>query len=91
MRIDSRVAAKIGVTLQFAALIQCLAEYFRLKCVLGPARTLARVEPFILGGIVAAVGAFVAVLFYFSERYWLTARTPAITVVTLLILRFALL
>lgn len=41
----------------FAALIRCRAEYFRLKWLLGPALTLARIEPFISGGLVAAIGA----------------------------------
>lgn len=71
MRINARTAAKIAILLQFAALIRCLAEYFRLKWALGAAVTLARVQPFVVGALVAAIGAVIAVGFYFAESMWL--------------------
>ena len=52
---------------------------------------MVRVEPFIIGGLMTAILAFVAILFYFAEKYSLTALTSAITVVILLVLRFTLL
>jgi hypothetical protein len=90
MRIASRTTARIAILLQFAALIRCLAEYFRLKWALGSAFTLRRYEPFVIGGLVAAVGALIAVLFYFADKYALTAVTAAITIASLLALRFVL-
>ena len=90
MRISSQSVAKVSILLQFAALIRCLAEYFRLKHSLGPAFTLARYQPFITGGLVAASGALIAVLFYFAEKYALATVTAAITIATLLALKFVL-
>ena len=52
---------------------------------------MVQVEPFIIGGSVTAILVFVAILFYFAEKYPLTALTSAITVVILFVLRFTLL
>ena len=90
MRISSHAAAKIAILLQFAALIRCLAEYFRLKWVLGSAFTLARIEPFVVGGLVAAIGGLIAVLLYFVQKYVVTTVTGGITIVILLVLRLVL-
>ena len=91
MRLSPRIVARIGICVQFAALIRCLSEYFRLRWVLGPSLTLGRVEPFVLGALVASVGALIAVLFYFWEKYLLVVATSAVTVAVLLVLRFTLL
>ena len=90
MRVSSRAAAKGAILLQFAALIRCLAEYFRLKWALGSDFTLHRYEPFVIGGLVAAIGALIAVLLYFAEKYGLAAVTAAVTIASLLALRFVL-
>ncbi len=50
--------------------------------------SIIHVEPFIIGALVTAILAFVAILFYFAEKYPLTALTSAITVVILFVLRF---
>jgi len=52
---------------------------------------MVHVEPFIIGALVTAILVFVAILFYFAEKYPLTALTSAITVVILFVLRFTLL
>ena len=90
MRVSSRASAKAAILLQFAALIRCLAEYFRLKWALGSAFTLHRYEPFVIGGLVAAIGALIAVLFYFAEKYGPAAVTATISIPLLLALRFVL-
>lgn len=90
MRISSRVSAKVAILLQFAALIRCLAEYFRLKQMQGSEFTLVRYQPFVTGGLVAASGALIAVLFYFAEKYALATVTAAITIAALLALKFVL-
>jgi len=91
MHVPSRVSARVATLLQFAAVIRCLAEYFRLKWALGSAFTLDRYEPFVIGGLVTALGALIAVLFYFAEKYGLATVTAAITIASLLALRFVLL
>ena len=83
--------AQIAVATQFAALIRCLAEYFRLEYVAPQSLSFARVEPFLIGALACAVFAFVGVLFYFGENYKTTAAIAALNVGILLILRFTLL
>ncbi len=85
-----RKLAQIGIVVQFAALIRCLGEYFRLKYFVVDKFSMVRVEPFIIGALVTAVLALVAILFYFAEKYQLSAITSAINVVILFVLRFTL-
>ena len=91
MRIAPKTAAWIGIGAQFAALIRCLGEFYRLKYTLGPAFTIARVEPFILGSLVTAIFLLGAVLSYFSCRYTLAACIAVVNVLTLILLRFTVL
>jgi len=86
-----RRAAQLGIIVQFAALIRCLGEYFRLKYYVAAGFSLARVEPFVLGALVCAVFALVGILFYFGEKYKATVAVAALNVGILLILRFTLL
>jgi hypothetical protein len=68
-----------------------LGEYFRLKYFVVDKSSIVRIEPFVAGAAVTAILAFVATLFYFAEKYRLTAITSAINVVILFVLRFTLL
>jgi len=86
----ARKLAQIGIVIQFAALIRCLGEYFRLKYFVVDKFSIVRIEPFIVGAAVTAILAFVAILFYFAEKYRLTAIASAINVVILFVLRFTL-
>ncbi len=72
-------------------MIRCLGEYFRLKYFVAEKFPFAHVEPFVIGAVVTAILAFVAILFYFTEKYRLTAITSAINVAILFVLRFTLL
>ena len=81
---------QIAVTAQFAALIRCLGEYFRLEHFAPQEFSPARVEPFLFGALVSAVFALVGVLFYFSESYRTTVGIAVLNVVILVILRFTL-
>jgi hypothetical protein len=40
--------------------------------------------------LVAAIGALIAVLFYFAEKYVIAAATGAFTIAVLVVLRFVL-
>ena len=53
----------MGIVVQFAALIRCLGEYFRLKYFVVDKFSIVRIEPFIVGATVTAILAFVAILF----------------------------
>lgn len=86
-----RRIAQLGVVVQFAALIRCLGEYFRLKYFAPASFSLSRIEPFVLGALVSAVLALVGILFYFGENYKTTVAIAVLNVGILFILRFTLL
>lgn len=83
--------AQIGIVIQFLALIRCLGEYFRLKHFSPDKLSIVHIEPFILGALVTAVLAVAGILFYFGEKYRLTAIAAVLNIVILFILRFTLL
>jgi hypothetical protein len=88
MRVAPKTAALIGIGAQFAALIRCLAEFYRLKYTLGPALTIARVEPFVLGSLLTAIFLLGAVFAYFWSKYILATCFAVLNVLTLFLLRF---
>jgi hypothetical protein len=68
-RISARRLSELAITGLFLALIRTLAEYYRLRYVRGTALALAEVAPYITGGLMAALGAWAAVVAYFIGRY----------------------
>ena len=78
-------AAKIGIAIQFLALIRILTEYFRLKHFNPAALTLAGFEPYITGALIAAVLAAAAVALFFWRKFWQATAVAGATVVILLI------
>jgi hypothetical protein len=82
--------ARIGICIQFVALIRCLGEYFRLKHFAPEKFSIVHIEPFILGALVTAVLALAGISFYFGEKYRLTAIIAALNILILLVLRFTL-
>ena len=87
----SRKMAQIGIVIQFAALIRCLGEYFRLKYFVVEKFSVIHIEPFIIGAVVTAILALAGTLFYFAEKYRQTAVTSTINIAILFVLRFTLL
>ena len=81
--------AKIGITIQFLALVRCLSEYFRLKWVRVDAVISGAVEPFVVGGLIAAVGAWIAVTCFFLRRYKAASVVAAVTVSSLIAYRLS--
>jgi hypothetical protein len=61
--------AKIGICIQFAALIRCLGEYFRLRYFAAEKFSIVYIEPFVLGALLTAVFALAGIFFYFGKRY----------------------
>jgi hypothetical protein len=82
-------AAKIGVTVQFLALLRLLGEYFRLKSLHSAALSVAEVEPFITGAAIAAVLCWLAVALFFARKYVGVLIVSVATVIALLIYKFA--
>ena len=76
--------AQIGIFVQFMALARCLFEYFRLKSIHGAALTIAAVEPFMAGSLIAALSAWIAVVCYFLRWYKTVVAVSGGTVVILL-------
>ncbi|MEO8588381.1 MAG: hypothetical protein ABI432_03355 [Flavobacteriales bacterium] len=79
--------ARVGLVVQFLALIRCLGEYFRLKHVQGPAFIAADAEIFILAALVMAVFTAAAVAAYIFHRPRWTAVLAVLSVITLMVMK----
>ncbi|MFY9826468.1 MAG: hypothetical protein WAM82_34210 [Thermoanaerobaculia bacterium] len=84
-RISARRLSELAITGLFLALIRTLAEYYRLRYVRGTALALADVAPFITGGLIAALGAWAAVVAYFVGRYRVATGIVVAVVVAMLV------
>lgn len=82
-------AAKIGITIQFLALVRLLAEYFRLKSLHGVALSVADVEPYITGASITTVLCWLAVVLFFAQKYVGVLVVSVATVIALLVYKFA--
>jgi hypothetical protein len=82
-RISARRLSELAITGLFLALIRTLAEYYRLRYVRGSA--LADVAPYITGGLMAALGAWAAVVAYFVGRYRVATGIVVAVVVAMLV------
>ena len=85
---SAETLARFGIFVQFMALIRCLLEYFRLKSIHGGTLTMAAVEPFIAGSLIAALGAWIAVVCFFLRWYKTVIAVAGGTVVLLLGYKF---
>ena len=56
---SSASLGRIGIGIQFAALIRCLGEFFRLKYFVVEKFSFIHIEPFIIGALVTAILALV--------------------------------
>ena len=79
--------AKLGITVLFAALVRNAAEYFRLKAVSRDTPDPAVYEPYLVGALVTAVSAWLAVTGFFFGRYRLAVGLAIGTVILLLVLK----
>jgi len=84
-RITARRLSELAITVLFLALVRTLAEYYRLRYVRGTALGLAEVAPYIAGGLMAAVGAWAAVVAYFFGRYRVATGVVVGVVVAMLV------
>jgi hypothetical protein len=91
VRAGPQLSARIGICVQFAALIRCLGEYFRLKFFVPEKFSIPHIEPFMIGALVSAVFVLAGILFYFAENYRFTAIIAVFNVVVLFVLRFTIL
>ncbi len=77
--------AQIAVTVQFLALVRSLLEFFRLKNLEGSAFSLSLGEPYVMGGLIAAICTWLGVTAYLFNRYTITALIGASTVLVLIV------
>ena len=77
--------AKIGITIQFLALVRILAEHFRLRHVQGGPLPASAVDEWMAGALVAAVPCWIAVTLFFFRRYRASVATAVLTVAALLV------
>jgi hypothetical protein len=83
--------ARIGITVQFLALVRCLGEVYRLRWLRGSTLTLDQVMPFIAGALVAAVLCAVTVGLSWFGRYRASVAVAVLTVAALVALKLFLL
>ena|SRR3712207_2833746 len=76
--------AQIAITLQFLALVRTLAEVYRLRHVAGVQMAFDQAEPFVAGGLIAAVFCWAAVTLYFFRRYRACVAVAAVMVAVML-------
>jgi len=78
-RISERRVAQVAISVLFLALVRALSEYYRLEYTRGSGLTLAEVAPFITGALMAALGAWAAVIAFFVEKHrlatWIVGAT----------------
>lgn len=77
--------AKVGITIQFLALVRILAEYFRLRHVSGAPLPASAVDDWVAGALIAAVPCWIAVTLFFFRRYRASVATAILTVAALLV------
>lgn len=77
--------AKIGITVQFLALVRSLGEYLRLKTIYGSSLTIHQIELYVVGAFIAALLCWLAVTLFFFRHYSLAIGVSVATVVVLLI------
>jgi hypothetical protein len=82
-------AAKIGITVQFLALVRMLAEYFRLKALHASSLSVADVEPYITGASITAILCWLAVVLFFAQKHLGVLVVAVSTVIALLVYKFA--
>ena len=83
--------AKVGITIQFLAMVRCLGEVYRLRWLRGGALRFEDVQPFIAGALVAAVLCWAAVTLFFFARHRASIAVAALTVAALVALKIVLL
>jgi hypothetical protein len=62
-------AARIVITIQFLALVRTLAEVYRLRAAAGGRLTFEQAQPYVAGGLIAAVFCWVSVTLYFFGKH----------------------
>jgi hypothetical protein len=89
LRLTRERWAQVGITIQFLALVRTLAEFFRLKYVLGIEFTVAVGEQFVVGALIAAVSCWIAVTLLFLGRHTSVICVSIATIVILLVYKIA--
>jgi hypothetical protein len=77
--------AQIAITVQFLIVVRTLAEFFRLRHVIGANFSTAVAAPYVGGALIAACSCWAGVMLYFFRRHTLSAWIALATVVILLV------
>jgi len=89
-RISVERVAQLAIGVQFLVLVRTLAEYFRLKHFGSHPLTLAMVEPYILGALIACVFTAISVGLYFFRRFTAAIFVAALMIAILLAYKISL-
>jgi hypothetical protein len=61
--------ARIGISIQFLALVRTLSEVSRLRWVAGGRLPFEQAQPYVAGGLIAALFCWATVTLYFFRRF----------------------
>ena len=89
MQLTPRRRAVVAITIQFLALVRTLLEIYRLRAVAHVSFGLNEALPYVNGALMAAVGAWIAVICFMRERYSLAVGVVLATIVVMLVYKVA--
>lgn len=81
--------ARIGITIQFLAIIRTLAEVDRLRYVAGGGQVFIHTEAYVNGGIIAVLFCWIAVTLYFFRLFRASVVVAGLMVAALLAYKLA--
>jgi hypothetical protein len=79
--------AQLSICVLFLVLVRTLAEFFRLKYVLGGGLHIATIAPYVGSALFTALATWVAVLFYFAGRNRTAVGVAAVTILSLFVVK----
>ena len=88
-RVTKERWAQIGITIEFLIVVRTLAEFFRLRHVLGTNFSTGVAALYIGGALISTCSCWTGVTFYFFRRYMLSALITLATVPALLVYKIA--
>lgn len=79
--------AKIAIVIIFLALIRTLIEPLRLQYSTTTSLTYEQIKPFLIGGLISAVGLLIMIILFFYKLHKVIIAICILTIVLLLIIK----
>lgn len=76
--------ARVAITIQFLALVRTMSEVYRLRWAAGGRLSFEQAQPYVAGGLIAAVFCWTAVTLYFFRHFRMCVAVAAAMVVIMI-------